>query len=170
VERPKPGAVIRGLRDAGKLLSNLGSVKTTREEAQAEMSAGLKKKRKSDTDTEPPQPGKKMKGKEREKLCFSPLFFSCLKHNPEDNKPSKPKPETTEGEDFAFGKWVLLPCGLRVLAFLFNSEVRTQLNVSFLGWRTAKDEITSHTRDGGHAEGRVGALSTPAKPLSINTA
>ncbi|KAJ7309371.1 hypothetical protein DFH08DRAFT_823541 [Mycena albidolilacea] len=113
VERPKPGAVIRGLRDAGKLLSNLGSVKTSRQEAQAEMSAGLKKKRKSDTDTEPPQPGKKMKGKEREKLCFSPLFFSCLKHNPEDNKPSKPKPETTEGEDFAFGKWVLLPCGLR---------------------------------------------------------
>ncbi|KAJ7799902.1 hypothetical protein B0H14DRAFT_2616609 [Mycena olivaceomarginata] len=66
------------------------------------MSAGLKKKRKSDTDTEPPQPGKKMKGKERESY-----------HNPEDNKPSKPKPETTEGEDFAFGKWVLLPCGLR---------------------------------------------------------
>ncbi|KAJ7888910.1 hypothetical protein B0H14DRAFT_3429891 [Mycena olivaceomarginata] len=102
VERPKPGAVNRGLRDAGKLLSNLGSVKTSREEAQAEMCAGLKKKRKSDTDMKPPQPGKKMKGKEREKLCFSPLFFSCLKHNPEYNKPSKPKPETTEGEDFAF--------------------------------------------------------------------
>ncbi|KAJ7741617.1 hypothetical protein B0H14DRAFT_2637824 [Mycena olivaceomarginata] len=96
VERPKPGAVIRGLRDAGKLLSNLGSVKTSREEAQAEMSAGLKKKRKSD----------------KEKIY----------HNPAEKKPSKPKPETTEGEDFAFGKWVLLPCGLRVLAFLFNSE------------------------------------------------
>jgi hypothetical protein len=36
-------------------------------------------------------------------------------------KPSKPKPETTEGEEFVFGKWVLLPCGVRVLlVVLFN--------------------------------------------------
>ncbi|KAJ7691642.1 hypothetical protein B0H14DRAFT_3664054 [Mycena olivaceomarginata] len=135
VERPKPGAVIRGLRDAGKLLSNPGSVKTSREEAQAEMSAGLKKKRKSDTDTEPPQPGKKMKGKEREK----------------DNKPSKPKSETTEGEDFAFGKWVLLPCGVR------DGELqKTKLPPT--------QEMEAMRRGG------LVLLSTPAKPLSINTA
>ncbi|KAJ7314933.1 hypothetical protein DFH08DRAFT_972326 [Mycena albidolilacea] len=135
MERPKPGAVICGLRDAGKLLSNPGSVKTSREEAQAEMSASLKKKCKPDTDTEPPQPGKKMKGKEREK----------------ENKPSKPKSETTEGEDFAFGKWVFLPCGVR------DSELQ-------------KPKLPPTQEMEAMRRGGLVLLSTPAKPLSINTA
>ncbi|KAJ7442281.1 hypothetical protein FB451DRAFT_1569004 [Mycena latifolia] len=56
------GSFIRGYRDAGKLgSSRLGStsastqsVKASKEEAEAETSAGLRKKRKSDTNTEPP--------------------------------------------------------------------------------------------------------------------
>ncbi|KAJ7865733.1 hypothetical protein B0H14DRAFT_3442758 [Mycena olivaceomarginata] len=56
---PKPtiGAFVKGFRDAGKLgVASSSSVKASREEAEAETSAGLRpKKRKSDstTDTEP---------------------------------------------------------------------------------------------------------------------
>ncbi|KAJ7747032.1 hypothetical protein B0H16DRAFT_1726225 [Mycena metata] len=89
------GSLIRGYRDAGRLL--LGSVKSSKEEAEAETNSGLRKKRKStDTDTEPSIKKVKLdngkgKGKEKEE-----------KRNTSSN--SKDIVE--------YGKLVLLPGGI----------------------------------------------------------
>ncbi|KAJ7871196.1 hypothetical protein B0H14DRAFT_3570917 [Mycena olivaceomarginata] len=93
---PKPsiGAFVKGFRDAGKLgVASSSSVKASREEAEAETSAGLRpKKRKSDstTDTEPPPTKKTNKGRKSQ------------------DKLSHPK----EGEEVKYGKLVFLPCGI----------------------------------------------------------
>jgi hypothetical protein len=77
---PKPsiGAFVKGFRNAGKLgVASSSSGKASREEAEAETSAGLRpKKRKSDstTDTEPPPTKKTNKGG-KSQVWLIPFFF-----------------------------------------------------------------------------------------------
>jgi hypothetical protein len=67
------GTMVRGFRDAARFASSSShSVKATHQEAEAEMSAGLRpKKRKSDTDTEPPSKKSHKEGKG--KVCIPPF-------------------------------------------------------------------------------------------------
>ncbi|KAJ7738781.1 hypothetical protein B0H16DRAFT_1761115 [Mycena metata] len=92
------GSLIRGYRDAGRLL--LGSVKSSKEEAEAETSSGLRKKRKStDTDTEPSLKKVKLdngKGKGKEK----------------EEKPPKGNASSNSKDIVEYGKLVLLPGGI----------------------------------------------------------
>ncbi|KAJ7888126.1 hypothetical protein B0H14DRAFT_2562497 [Mycena olivaceomarginata] len=67
------------------------------------------------------------------------------------SKPSKPKPETTEGEEFVFSKWVLLPCGVR------DGELQ-------------KTKLPPIQEMEAMQRGELMLLSTPAKLLPINTA
>lgn len=102
---PKPaiGSLLRGFRDAGKLGSSSHSIKASKEEAEAETSAGLRsKKRKSETDTEPPSKKPKAK-KVRQFPPFSPSSFIHL---------SLQEKKLSESELVKYGKLVFLPCGL----------------------------------------------------------
>ncbi|KAJ7340846.1 hypothetical protein DFH08DRAFT_938612 [Mycena albidolilacea] len=85
------GTMVRGFRDAARFASSSShSVKATHQEAEAEMSAGLRpKKRKSDTDTEPPSKKSHKEGKGKEKAVKFP-----------------------EGEKVKYGKLVFLTCGI----------------------------------------------------------
>ncbi|KAJ6482653.1 hypothetical protein C8R45DRAFT_1099923 [Mycena sanguinolenta] len=109
---PKPGAgaIIRGFRDAAKAGSSSSglsgssstsssAIESSYTEAEAETSAGLRanmKKRKSDTDVEP------------------------LTKKSSKGKAKAPK---TEGQKVAFGKLVLLPCGLDSYGALLEPRV-----------------------------------------------
>ncbi|KAJ6592420.1 hypothetical protein B0H19DRAFT_1245297 [Mycena capillaripes] len=99
------GSFIRGFRDAGKLGSSSIPAKVSQEEAETEMSAGLRpKKRKSNlTDTEPP-PKKTNKGKNKVTL------------------PAKVVPEA-KGDAVKFGKLVLIVGGVAPDGTLRDSKV-----------------------------------------------
>ncbi|KAJ7084733.1 hypothetical protein C8R43DRAFT_965245 [Mycena crocata] len=120
---------IRGFKDAAKVGSSSSlPVQTSRGEAAAETSAGLRpNKRKSDTDTEPPskKPNKgKGKAKSTEKLKIE----------------EEPK---VVGETVKYGKFMFITCGMTSMPNTEEMEAMQQAGLV--------------------------VLSTPSKPLSVNT-
>ncbi|KAJ7180224.1 hypothetical protein C8R43DRAFT_941902 [Mycena crocata] len=128
---------IRGFKDAAKVGSSSSlPVQTSRGEAAAERSAGLRpNKRKSDTDTEPPSK-KPNKGKGKAK--------STEKSKPEE----EPK---VVGETVKYGKFIFITCGMTSDGVLRRP-------------RMPNTEEMEAMRQAG-----LVVLSTPSKPLSVNT-
>ncbi|KAJ7020116.1 hypothetical protein C8F04DRAFT_1403868 [Mycena alexandri] len=103
--RPNVAAMVRGFQDAGKLrtaASISSSEKASREDAEAETSAGLRPKnsQKRKLDNAPEPASKKNKGSK-----------------------AKGKAKKIEGEEVKYGKAVLLTCGLSTDGTLRNSKI-----------------------------------------------